>query len=269
MARHPSSQRAYNVVQVAYIDVTGGPATVTVSDSRLSGSGAQNTAPFRRRKLRRNLGRAPLTSAQATAIAQAWLAAYQNITNKVEVELRTVRDANGVPIPLHQVRADRNLYIPELAVRGNTLSTGPVPGTNQFYIVETRYRETDAGDVRLHLMLDNYADRAGALLAQIKLSYDAASRARGTYRQPISPGAPVVGDCGATIPNSTAGATCAVRVPFPGQLSKVPTVSLSVTSSSNASSVTATNITIYGFTLQWTSPAAGATTVLATYTAQG
>jgi hypothetical protein len=125
------------------------------------------------------LGKSPLTGAQATAIANAWLAAYSNITNKVEVELRSVRDANGRALPLHQVRADGNLYVPELAVRGQQLSSGPVAGTNQFYIVETVYKETAAGDVRLVLHLDNYADAVGAELARLKLAYDAASRARG------------------------------------------------------------------------------------------
>src|SRR5579884_1517373 len=158
----PSAQRAYNVVQVTYVDPTAGPATLTVADPRLSGSGAQGSAPFRRRKLRRSLGRQPLTSAQATTIANAWLAAYSNPTNKVEVELGAVRDANGIEIPLHRVRADANLYVPELAVRGQQLASGPVPGVNLFWIAETTYRETAAEGTRLLLQLDNYADRTGS-----------------------------------------------------------------------------------------------------------
>ncbi|MBF6592425.1 MAG: hypothetical protein IVW57_18095, partial [Ktedonobacterales bacterium] len=153
----PSAQRAYNVVQVAYVDPVAGPGVVTVADPRLAASGAQNTAPFRRRKLRRNLGTLPLTGAQASAIANAWLASYSNPTQKVEVELRAVRDANGAEIPLHQVRADANLYVPELAVRGAQLATGPSAGVNLFWIAETQYRETASGDVRLTLQLDNYA----------------------------------------------------------------------------------------------------------------
>ncbi len=126
----PSEQRAFNVVQLAYVDVTNGPGIVTVSDTRLAGNGSQGNAPFRRRKLRRKLTGTPLTAAQATTIAQAWLTQYQNITNKVEVELRSVRDANGMPLPITQVRADRNLFVPQLAVRGQTLSSGPVTGVN-------------------------------------------------------------------------------------------------------------------------------------------
>jgi hypothetical protein len=266
----PSQQRAYNVVQVCYVDVSGGPATVTVSDPRLAVGGGQGTAPFRRRKLRRSLGKVPLTTAQATAIANAWLTAYEDVTNKVEVVLRGVRAPNGQPLPLHQVRADRNLFVPELAVRGQRLSSGPVPGTNQFYIVETLYRETGSGDVTLRLQLDNYADAAGAEIARLKLAYDAASRRRGEYRYPVSPGVLVVGGCGATLPNSTAGATCSVWVPFPGVLSQVPSsVTVSVTGSSNATSIGASGATKYGFSLHWTSPAAGATSVIGTYSAQG
>ena len=189
----PSTQRAYNVVQVAYMDPSLGPATVTVKDARLNGDGCQGSAPFRWRKLRRSLGRVPLTAAQATTIATAWLTAYQNLTNKVEVTLRGIRDANGLPIPLSHARADGNLFIPELAVRGATLSSGPVAGINQFYVVETLYREEPDGAISLRLMLDNYADQAGATLAQLKLSYDAALRARGVYRVVGSPGSNVTG----------------------------------------------------------------------------
>jgi hypothetical protein len=108
----PSAQRAYNFIEVAYIDPSAGAGKVTAVDTRLAGNGAQNLAPFRRRKLRRALSNLPMTSGQAQAIANAWLATYQNVTNKVEVELRCVRDQNGVVIPLHQVRADKNLYVP-------------------------------------------------------------------------------------------------------------------------------------------------------------
>lgn len=265
----PSSQRAFNVVEVAYVDVTGGPGKVQVSDPRLAGS-IQGKAPFRRRKLRRALGRVPLTQAQATTIANAWLAAYQDITSKVEVELAAVRDANGNLIPLHQVRADGNLFVPELAVRGQQLSGGPVPGTNQFYIVETRYRELANGEVRLQLQLDNYADHAGTTLAQLKLSYDAAQRARGVYRVVASPGAPVQGPCGATFSNVSAGATVQVSVPFPMTLAKVPgAVTLTQTSASNATGAAAVNLSETGFVLQWTVPAAGATTWLGSYATVG
>jgi hypothetical protein len=266
----PSAQRAYNVVQVCYTDTNTGPAQVTVTDTRLADSGAQSLAPFRRRKLRQGLGRMPLTSTQATQIANAWLAQYQSITNKVEVELSNVRDGYGNVIPLHQVRADRNLYVPELAVRGQQLSSGPVPGTNQFYIVETSYRETAAGDVRLVLQLDNYADKGAALVSQLKLAYDASRRARGSIQPVVSVGVPVVVPCGATFTNETGGATVRIVVPWGAVLAKAPTsVALSSVGSTNASSITANTPTIYGFTLQWTVTAGGATAVSAVATSVG
>jgi hypothetical protein len=244
----PSQQRAYNVVQVLYVDVTNGPASITVADPRLAGSGAQGNAPFRRRKLRVNLGASPLTSGQATTIAQAWLVAYQNVTNKVEVELRSVRDAQGNPLALARVRADGNLFVPELAVRGQTLPSGPVAGINQFYIVETTYRELASGDVRL--VLDNYPDHAGKLLGRLQVIQEASRRYKGQYRQVASPGAPEVGACGLQMGNQLAGDTCAVVVNFKQVMAAVPSaVNLTVTSSSNAGTATATNRTVYGFTL--------------------
>ena len=266
----PSAQRAYNAVEVAYVDPTGGPGKVLVSDTRLAPSGAQNLAPFRRRKLRRVLARVPLTSAQATAIANAWLHAYQNVTNKVEVELRALRDAGGNPIPLTQARADRNLFIPQLAVRGQQLSATAVAGTNQFYIVESVYRERANGDARLVLYLDNYQDRAGSTLAQLKLSYDAAQRTRGAYRRVQSPGSPEVGSCGATFSNAASGGTVAVRVNFKSVMATPPSsITLTPTAQSNASGVGVASVDSYGFTLQWTASAAGATSWLGTYQTVG
>jgi hypothetical protein len=263
----PSQQRAYNVVEVAYVDVTGGPAKVSVSDPRLGALGSQNLAPFRRRKLRRSLGRAPLTAAQATTIAQAWLAAYENVSNKVEIVLRSVRDANGVPLPLHQVRADRNLFVPELAVRASvSLPLSPTPATNQFYIVETIYREISNGDVTLTLLLDNYADAAASQLARLTLAYDAALRQRGTFRTVISPGTPVVGPAGAAFSNEAAGGFVGVVVSFPGVLPAVPSnVLLTPTGLLNATAAGTDGITRYGFRLHWTAVAAGATAWIGTY----
>ncbi|HEX9036964.1 MAG TPA: hypothetical protein VF808_08240 [Ktedonobacterales bacterium] len=270
----PSTQRAYNVVQVAYVDPAAGPGVVTVSDSRLNGDGSQGYAPFRRRKLRRSLGRVPLTSAQATTIANAWLGAYKNLTNKVEVTLRSIRDANGLPLPLSHVRADGNLFIPELAVRGQNLTAGgfgPVVGANQFYIVETVYREDLDGAVSLKLVLDNYADQAGATLAQLKLSYEAALRARGVSSLVRSLGANISGPCGATIGNQSAGGAVAISIPFPYPLSRTPSsITLTPTTTAHVTgSATATNITATGFTLNWTETAAGATTWLGSYLTVG
>ncbi|HLY31191.1 MAG TPA: hypothetical protein VKQ36_09180, partial [Ktedonobacterales bacterium] len=246
----PSTQRAYNVVQVAYVDPVAGPGALTVSDPRLNTDGSQGSAPFRRRKLRRNLGRLPLTATQATAIANAWLATYSSPTNKVEIELAAVRDANGAVIPLSHVRADGNLFIPELAVRGQQLPGGPVAGVNQFWIAETQYRETAMGDMRLTLQLDNYADRAVSLLARLQIADEARERRRGVYRAVQSPGAQQVGYCSIRAPSVTAGQQVGVGVSFVPILSKTPTgLTFTTITSTNVGSgpnVTAGSITQYG-----------------------
>ena len=212
----------------------------------------------------------PLTAAQATAVANAWLASYQNITNKVEVQLSRVRDAYGNVIPLHQVRADRNLFVPELAVRGQQLVGGPVPAVNQFYIVESLYREMASGDVRLILQLDNYADKGAALVSQLQLAYDASRRARGSVRPVVSIGVPVIVPCGATLTNQSAGAQVNIIVPWGAALARTPTsVTLSGVASSNASGIGVTAQSKYGFTLSWTVTAAGSTSVSATATSVG
>ena len=269
----PSSERAYNVVQVAYVDAQSGPGSVTVSDARLSGDGSQGAAPFRRRKLRRSLGRLPLTQAQATAIAQAWLAAFSQPSNKVEMELRRIRDANGALLPLCQARADANLYTPELAVRGQSLPGGPVPAVNQFWIAETHYRETSAGDMTLTLQLDNYADRAEGLLARLRIAEDARLRQRGVYRITQSPGAQQTGFISLRAPSVAAGQQIGASVNFVPTLAKTPTgLNFSVISSANVSggpSVTADTLTPYGCEVTVTAAAAGAVAWSGTWTTVG
>jgi hypothetical protein len=258
----PSAERAYNVAQVAYVDPASGPGVVTVSDPRLNADGSQGTAPFRRRKLRRALGNLPVTAAQATTIAQAWLTTYSQPTNKVEMVLRAVRDANGAPIPLSHVRADANLYTPELAARGQTLASGPQPGVNQFYIVETRYHETADGDITLTLQLDNYADRVEGALARLRLTDDALRRRRGVYRLTQSPGAQLQGFASIRAPSASAGQTAGATVSFVPALSHTPTsltfTQISATNVGSGPVVIAGSMTPWGCEITVTAAATGA-----------
>ncbi len=269
----PSAQRAYNAVQVAYVDPVAGPGSVTVSDPRLAASGAQGSAPFRRRKLRRNLGALPLTSAQATAIANAWLSSYSDPTSKIEIELRAVRDASGQPIPLHQVRADANLYVPELAVRGQRLSSGPVAGINQFWIAESNYRETARGDVRLTLQLDNYADRSASLVARLQIADEARQRRRGVYRPVQSSGAQQVGYLSIRAPSAGAGQVIGTGVNFVPVLSNTPTgLTFSAITSTNVASgprVTSGTMTPYGCEVTVTAAGSGTLVWTGKYTTVG
>ncbi|HEX8733187.1 MAG TPA: hypothetical protein VF725_14135 [Ktedonobacterales bacterium] len=269
----PSTERAYNVVEVAYVDAVSGPGIVTVSDPRLNGDGSQGAAPFRRRKLRRSLGSLPLTHAQASAIASAWLAAYSQPTNKVEITLRAVRDANGLSLPLSHVRADANLFTPELAVRGNQLSATPTAGVNQFYIVESRYRETAAGEISLTLQLDNYADRAEGLLARLRIAEDTRQRRRGVYRVTQSPGAQQVGFVALRAPSASAGQVIGASVSFIPTLAKTPTgLTFSPISSVNVGSgpvVTLATLTPYGCEVTVTAAASDAVAWSGTWTTVG
>ncbi|HEX9036802.1 MAG TPA: hypothetical protein VF808_07400 [Ktedonobacterales bacterium] len=269
----PSAERAYNATQVAYVDPATGPGVITASDPRLNSDGSQGTAPFRRRKLRRSLGVLPVTAAQASAIAQAWLAAYSQPTNKVEMVLRAVRDANGAPIPLSHVRADANLFAPELATRGQTLSTGPQPGVNQFYIVETRYHEAASGDITLTLQLDNYADRVEGLLARLRLTDDARRRRRGVYRLTQSPGAQQMGFAAIRAPSASAGQTAGASVSFVPTLSKTPTAltfsQISATNVGSGPTVTAGSLTLWGCEITVTAAATGGVAWSGTWTTVG
>lgn len=269
----PSTERAYNVVQVAYVDARSGPGVVTVTDPRLNSDGSQGAAPFRRRKLRRSLGRTPLTQAQATTIANAWLAAYSQPSNKVEIELRVVQDANGMSIPLSHVRADANLFTPELAVRGQRLSSGPVAGVNQFWIAESRYRETAGGDIRLTLQLDNYADRAEGALARLRIAQDTLQRQRGVYRVTQSPGVQQVGFVSLRAPSASTGQVIGASVSFTPTLTKAPTnLTFSAISSANVSggpSVTAGTLTPYGCEVTVTAAGAGSVVWSGTWTTVG
>lgn len=269
----PSSERAYNVAEVAYVDPNAGPGVVTVSDPRLNSDGSQGAAPFRRRKLRRALTGMPITAAQATTIAQTWLAAYSQPTNKVEMVLRGVRDASGAPLPLTHARADANLFTPELAPRGQTLTSGPQPGVNQFYIVETRYHEAADGDITLTLQLDNEADRVEGLLARLRLSDDALRRRRGVYRVTQSPGARQMGFVAIRAPSASGGQTVGASVSFVPTLAKAPT-SLTFSQISGANigagpSVTPGTLTPWGCEVTVTAAASGPVSWTGTWTATG
>ncbi|HEU0027129.1 MAG TPA: hypothetical protein VFQ25_08440 [Ktedonobacterales bacterium] len=269
----PSTERAYNVAQLAYVDPATGPGVVTVSDPRLNADGSQGAAPFRRRKLRRSLGTLPLTAAQATTIAQAWLAAYSQPTSIVEMVLRGVRDAHGAPIPLSHVRAGGNLFAPELAACGQTLSSGPQPGVNQFSIVESRYRETADGDITLTLQLDNYADRVEGLLARLRLTDDALRRRRGVYHLTQSPGAQQMGFAAIRAPSASAGQVTGASVSFVPTLARTPTgltfATISATNVGSGPTVTAGSLTPWGCEITVTASASGAVAWHGTWTTVG
>lgn len=165
----PAVEYSYNVVTVKYRDSsTNAPSIVTVKDSRLAGSGAQGSAPFPWRRLSKDLSGYHLSGTQATAVANALLAEYMNGGYKNEVHLTQVRDANGQEIPLWQVRADANIFLPQLSPIGTTLPTVPTAGTNLFYITETEYSEASGNAPTLTLTLDSFSDKGGFAIARLQ-----------------------------------------------------------------------------------------------------
>ena len=144
---------------------------------------------------------------------------------------------------------------------------------NQFYIVETRYRETAAGEISLTLQLDNYADRAEGLLARLRIAEDTRQRRRGVYRVTQSPGAQQVGFVALRAPSATAGQVIGASVSFVPTLAKTPTgLTFSAISSSNVGSgpgVTSGTLTPYGCEVTVTAAGSGAVTWSGTWTTVG
>lgn len=194
----PSAERAYNVIEIGY---AAGPAqgynVARWTDPRLNADGSQGTAPFRRRKYLRDLSSiSTVTAAQAAAIAQTFGQEYCNPTNKVDITLVGIRDAYGNALPLWLPAADRNLYLPELAVRGTQLPTGPAAGINQFYLVQTTYTEDAQGGQTLEVQGDNFVDSAELQIARLQLQADVQQRGGKVTAVMQTVGAAESGRCG-------------------------------------------------------------------------
>src|SRR5579875_1104556 len=193
-----SAERMFNGVTVHYLDPTSGPGGVTVTDSRLSANLSQGTAPFRFRRFRRDMGQRSLTSSKATALANQYLASFQNPSNVIALDLAAVRDARGQKIPLHWVRADANVLVPELLPRASSFLAVPAPvgGTNLFYIRQTTYRQQSGRAPTLTLLLDQVADFAAADLTRMRYEEQLRQRSKRTAL-PVQPvGLTLRGFCG-------------------------------------------------------------------------
>ncbi len=256
----PSVTRAFNGVTLHYLDPIAGPGSVSVYDSRLGVGNAQGTAPFRFRRFRRDLGNRVLNSAQATALANAYLASFENVTNVIEVKLTGARDGNGHMIPLHTIRADTNITIPELLTRAAGLPALPVvqAGVNTFYIRQAQYDEVVGKPATLTLLLDQVADFAAADLTRLRYEEQLRQRSKKNNALVQPAGIPLRGVGGGQFYASAASQAFSTMVGFPVILTNAPTsVTLTAISSSNANAPVVGAITQYGFLLSWSSAAAG------------
>ena len=271
----PNIGRAINAVQIGYNDPTQTVSVSTVSykDPRLAANNSQGTAPFRYRKFYRNLaGVQTASKTQAQSLANAYGAQWQNPSFTTVVVLRRVRDANGNPIPLWQVNSDANIFLPSLTRRGaafvkaTTMATSPTLGVNLFYIRSKEYTE-GVGGVRggaetLTLQLDNFFDSAETALTRLQLQADQLARLGGvTTGQVQAQGAPFTGIAGNLV-NPTTGTTAASAAASfaPVTLAQVPTSigSFVAVHVSNANTPSASDITVYGFELNWLVPSTSA-----------
>lgn len=259
----PVSDRAYNAISLDYYDVSQNPpvGTYNISDARLNGDGSQGTAPFRRRKYAQDFsGTTTVTKAQAQAIANTYLAIMKNVTNKVEIVLKAARNPQGMEIPLWAVQADRNIFVPEMSVRGQQLPTGPVAGVNMFYIVSCQYQEASNGEATLTLECDNYFDRTQRLVARLQQWADREARDNRTTGLIQAAGANIYAGCGNTWTATGAAQTFRVWVPFGTTTATAPTsitLTNDISSLNTSGSATVDSITVNGFRLNVKSAAAG------------
>lgn len=270
-----SSERAYNIVNIGYNEPSSGPpAYVTALDGRLNAvTGAINIAPFRRRRYIRDFaGNSAASSANAQIIANTILAQYKNGGNKISLSITALRDNNGVRIPLAEVRADKNIYVPDLAGRGLTAPAFAQANVNQFYIISTKYSEDQSG-ATLELTCDNWANSVDVLVARLQLEAERRARTGDKKTEQLQAlGAAVKGWAnGSYIASAGAQAFSLQGTFFRPILYQAPT-SISwaaATYQVNCTGPSVNNITQYGFNGFITSSAGGALSYGGNFTTVG
>src|SRR6185437_1382660 len=138
--------------------------------------------------LRKDLSAYHLSATQATALANALMAQYQNGGWKITVVLDRVLDANGNEIPLWMVRADANIALPNLAPMGAQLPIAPTPNTNVFYITETEYSEQEGQTPQLTITCDSFYDRGAFQVARLQYREEHQIRSGKTRQKVQIPG---------------------------------------------------------------------------------
>ena len=268
----PSAERSANYIQIAYNNGASGIGLANAGDTRLNPTTlAQNTAPFRFKKILRDLSSTPtVTSTLAAQIATWLLTEYQNGSNKVHLVARAVRDANGNPVELWSVNAlNTNFAVPEAAVRGATLPTGYTAGVNLFHIKQTTYNET-TDYAELQLDCDNFADGAAAMIARLQTAADIRLRSPKTGGDLQSAGQPIIGQCGVEAVATAGGQKFGQAFTFPQQAANTPSsIALTQLSNTNATSPTISQITALGAHITVTSVGSGPVFYEATYKTAG
>jgi len=267
----PTVDYSYNAVTLLYRDsATSVPTSVTVQDSRLNSNKSQGSAPFPYRLLRKDLGTLLLSSTQAATIANALLAQYQNTNYKIEVNLARLRDDAGMEVPLWQCRADKNIFIPQLAAVSTILPFTFTQNSGLYYITETEYTES-GGTPNLKMTLNTFTDEAAFQIAQLQYQANLATTNKKVEAVLQAVGSPETGTCGCSAPsNAPASSVWEQGVNFKTTMTNVPSsITLTAVSSTNVTSVTAANVTRTGFQFRMTINAAAAASWSGNYTTNG
>lgn len=268
----PSVEYSYNVVQILYRDATTDVASsVTVSDSRLAGSGAQGTAPFPRRKLRKDFSGDHLSATEATQLANALLTQYENGGYKLTVHLASVYDSTGAPINLCRVRPDANILLPELTPTGSQLALDPTVGVNLFYIQQMHYQEQDGQPPICEIACQSFYDTTAFQLARMENFHQRTSKNVKAEHTIRAAAAYETGQCGTQWgANGLAGDVYGAACNFKTNMTNTPTsITLTLISSANTAHVAAANITNAGFMFQATVQFNGAGNASYTYQTVG
>lgn len=274
----PSIEYSYSVVTIKYRDATTlAPASVTVQDAGLNSNGSQGTCAIPWRRLSKDLSTLVLSSAQAQAIANALLADYQKGGAKITVVLDAVRDANGNLIPLWQVRADSVISLPELAPLAAQLPTTQTAytwanGGTLFYITETEYDGSGGATPKLTITANSFSDKAAFQIQRIQAIQEKYFVRERKHHSPVqASGEPLKGSFAWTVNPTSSSEVFLMGILFSPTLTATPSsVTISVSSSSNATGVTAGDLTVQGFSISWTVPSgASASTVKGTWQTVG
>lgn len=267
----PTADRAYNHIQIDYTNGTGGLAKYRATDSRLAANLSQGTAPFRYRKFLRDLsGSTLVNAAMAQTIATTYLGLFENVSYQGQASVRALRDSNGNAIPLYQVKAGYNLYIPELAVRAAALPTTPVQNSNLFWITQATYRENPNEGAQVEFQLGYHPDTYDVILARLTMAQDAQSRSGKITNIVQKLGAALQGFYGFSFSNASLGGNVGVGVTWQALASQSPTsVSLSPASTTNVSGLAASSLTAIGCHIGGTATGAGAGSAIGTYLTAG
>lgn len=267
----PTADRAYNAIEVDYANGTTGVGAAVAKDSRLNSDLSQGTAPFRYRRYLRDLsGMSVVNGTIAQSIANTQLALFENVTYSGTATLRGVRDANGNPLPLWQLRAGHNLYVPEYAIQGSQLPTAPTQNVNLFWITSATYREDSTGQQQVDLELGYVSNAVDVQVARLQMGMDALSRARQSMATVQALGAPMRGQYAISFSGGVAGQNVGTAVEFPALGYQAPTsLTLSSIASSNIGSLGVTDLTAVGGYIFGTVSANGAGYARGTYRTNG